>query len=135
VSIDRFSRRPAARASQCSQILTEAEGWPDPDPEVVEFIRFSYRRRGIGWPELYDEMCAVAARGLYRGMDYEGLSALGVRFSLGELPRLAGLAQRVVAEERAGRVTTERLRLARDAEAATGSAASHRGMTLVPQPG
>jgi hypothetical protein len=69
-------------------------------PEVLEFIRFCYRRRGIGWPELYDEMCCVAARGLFRAMDYERLSALGVGFSLTELPRLAALAQRVVADER-----------------------------------
>ena len=73
MSIDRFSRKPAARASECSPVSPEAEAWPNPDPEVVEFIRFCYRRRGIGWPELYDEMCGVAARGLYRGMDYEGL--------------------------------------------------------------
>jgi hypothetical protein len=33
-------------------------------------------------------------------MDYERLGALGVGFSLDELPRLAALAQRVVAEER-----------------------------------
>jgi hypothetical protein len=69
-------------------------------PEVLEFIRFCYARRGIGWPELYDEMCTVAARGLFRAMDYERLGALGVGFSLDELPRLAALAQRVVAEER-----------------------------------
>ena len=69
-------------------------------PEVLEFIRFCYRRRRIGWPELYDEMCSVAARGLFRAMDYERLGALGVGFSLDELPRLAALAQRVVAEER-----------------------------------
>jgi hypothetical protein len=69
-------------------------------PEVLEFIRFCYRRRKIGWPELYDEMCTVAARGLFRAMDYERLNALGVGFSLDELPRLAALAQRVVTEER-----------------------------------
>jgi hypothetical protein len=69
-------------------------------PEVLEFIRFCYRRRGIGWPELYDEMCTVAARGLFRAMDYERLGALGVGFSLDELPRLAALSQRVVTEER-----------------------------------
>ena len=32
-----------------------------PDPDAVEFIRFCYGRRRVGWPELYDEMCAVAA--------------------------------------------------------------------------
>ena len=28
----------------------------------------------VGWPELYDEMCAVAGRGLYRGYSAEDLS-------------------------------------------------------------
>jgi hypothetical protein len=92
-------------------------------PEVLEFIRFCYARRGIGWPELYDEMCTVAARGLFRAMDYERLGALGVGFSLDELPRLAALAQRVVAEERR--------RTASDATTLRGGADSVR---LVPAP-
>jgi len=81
----------------------------DAPAEVLEFIRYCYRRRGIGWPELYDEMCAVAARGSYRGMDYEGLGRLGIGFSLGELPRLAALSHRIVAEERAARQSEARL--------------------------
>ncbi len=78
--------------------------------EVVDFIRYCYQRRRIGWPELYDEMCGVAARGEFRGMDYEGLAALGVRFSLCDMSRLAALAQRVVVDERRRRVaiTVER---------------------------
>ena len=75
------------------------------DPDAVEFVRFCYRRRRVSWPELYDEMCGVAARGLYQGIDYERLATLGVGFSLGELPRLACLAQRVVAEERLSRTS------------------------------
>ena len=71
-----------------------------PSPEAEAFIRYCYQRRRVGWPELYDEMCAVAARGEYRGMDYEALSALGVGFCLCETPRLAQLVTRVVAEER-----------------------------------
>lgn len=72
----------------------------DPDAEVEAFIRFCYRRRAVQWPELYDEMCAVAARGDYRGMDYEELSRLGIGFALSSLPRLAELAARVIAQER-----------------------------------
>ena len=45
----------------------------DPDAEAEAFIRFCYRRRAVQWPELYDEMCAVAARGDYRGLEYEEL--------------------------------------------------------------
>lgn len=73
----------------------------DPDEEAVEFVRFCYRRRAVAWPELYDEMCAVAARGEYRGMDYEQLQRLGIGFALSALPRLADLAARVIAQERA----------------------------------
>ena len=72
----------------------------DPDAEAVEFVRFCYRRRAVAWPELYDEMCAVAARGDYRGMDYEQLQHLGIGFALAALPRLAELAARVIAQER-----------------------------------
>ena len=73
--------------------------------EVVAFIRYCYQRRRIGWPELYDEMCGVAARSEFRDMDYDRLAELGVRFSLGEMGRLAALAQHVVADERRRRVT------------------------------
>jgi hypothetical protein len=85
-------------------VVTQADssdGSPfDPDAEAVEFVRFCYRRRAVGWPELYDEMCAVAARGDYRGMEYEQLQGLGIGFALSSLPRLAELAARVIAQER-----------------------------------
>ncbi len=73
-------------------------------PEVIDFIRYCYQRRRIGWPELYDEMCGVAARGEFRGMDYDRLAALGVGFSLCDMARLAAVAQRVVIDERRRRV-------------------------------
>jgi len=76
----------------------------DVPQDVIEFIRYCYQRRGIGWPELYDEMCAVAARGEFRGMDYERLATMGVGFSLCDMNRLAALAQRVVFDERRRRV-------------------------------
>lgn len=69
-------------------------------PEAVEFVRFCYRRRSVAWPELYDEMCAVAARGEFRGMTYEQLERLGIGFALAALPKLAAMAARVIAEER-----------------------------------
>jgi hypothetical protein len=67
--------------------------------EGVEFVRFCYRRRRVGWPELYDEMCAVAGRGLFRGWGSDELSAEGIGFSLFEMPALAVLVHRIVAEE------------------------------------
>jgi hypothetical protein len=75
----------------------------DPDPEAVEFIRFCYRRRRVGWPELYDEMCAVAARGLFHGLVTDDLAAHGIGFSLFDTPALAALAARIVVEEQSTR--------------------------------
>ena len=72
-----------------------------PDPDAVEFIRFCYQRRRVGWPELYDEMCAVAGRGLFRGFSADDLMSRGVGFSLFDMPALAVLATRIVAEEQA----------------------------------
>ena len=75
---------------------------PDmPDPDAVEFVRFCYRRRRVGWPELYDEMCAVAGRGLFRGYNADDLADLGIGFSLFGMPALAVLSARIVAEEQA----------------------------------
>jgi len=71
------------------------------DPDAVEFVRFCYRRRRVGWPELYDEMCAVAGRGLFRGYDADDLSGIGIGFSLFDMPALAVLSGRIVAEEQA----------------------------------
>jgi hypothetical protein len=67
--------------------------------ECLEFVRFCYRRRNAGWPVLYDEMCAVAARGAFRGLGYADLAELGITFCLTDLPRLAALTERVLAEE------------------------------------
>jgi hypothetical protein len=69
------------------------------DPEAIEFVRFCYRRRQVGWPELYDEMCAVAGRGLYQGFGPEELAAIGIGFGLFQMPALAVLVSRVVAED------------------------------------
>ncbi len=70
-----------------------------PHPDAVEFVRFCYHRRRVGWPELYDEMCAVAGRGLFHGFSADDLGGIGVGFSLFDMPALASLAARVVAEE------------------------------------
>jgi len=72
-------------------------------PEAEAFVKFCYQRRRVGWPELYDEMCAVATRGLFRGMGHEDLAEIGVGFSLFETPRLAQLVTRIASEEQAAR--------------------------------
>jgi len=93
-----------ARGENAEHVVGEGAAVPtglsDVPEEVVAFIRYCYQRRRIGWPELYDEMCGVAARAEFRGMDYERLETLGVRFSLPEMGRLAALAQQVVVDER-----------------------------------
>lgn len=105
VSTDGQMRAPRTNAREDAATHAgsgELTGVPE---EVVAFIRYCYQRRRIGWPELYDEMCGVAARAEFRDMDYERLEALGVRFSLQEMGRLAALSQQVVADERRRRVT------------------------------
>jgi hypothetical protein len=72
-----------------------------PDPDAAEFIRFCYRRRRVGWPELYDEMCAVAARGLFRGFGADELAAHGIGFGLFDMPALAAMSSGIVAQEQA----------------------------------
>jgi hypothetical protein len=68
-----------------------------PPPDVVEFIRFCHERKRVGWPELYDEMCAVAARREFNGWDHEQFAARGLTFSLFEMPRLSGWVRSVLA--------------------------------------
>jgi hypothetical protein len=72
---------------------------PMTDPEAIDFVRFCHRRRRVGWPELYDEMCAVAGRGLYRGYGADELSAIGIGLGLFQMPALAVLVAQVVAED------------------------------------
>jgi hypothetical protein len=79
------------------------------EPEAIDFVRFCYRRRHVGWPELYDEMCAVAGRGLYHGYCAEDLSRIGIGFALFEMPALATIVHQVVAEDQ------ERRRLSAEA--------------------
>ncbi|MEO7663788.1 MAG: hypothetical protein ABIV26_01575 [Candidatus Limnocylindrales bacterium] len=72
-----------------------------PSPEAVEFVKFCYQRRKVGWPELYDEMCGVAGRGLFRGWGADDLAQNGIGFSLFEMPALAALVTEIVTEDRA----------------------------------
>ena len=69
-------------------------------PAVEEFVRFCYHRRRVGWPELYDEMCAVAARGVFRGWGFAELADQGICFTLSDLPALAAVAAEVSRDER-----------------------------------
>ena len=95
-----------------------ATATPETQTEAIEFVRFCHRRRRVGWPELYDEMCAVAGRGLYRGYGPEELAALGIGFGLFQMPALAGLVAQVVAEDvERRRRTAEAVRASLEIEA------------------
>lgn len=97
--------------------------------EAEDFVRFCYRRRRVGWPDLYDEMCRVAHRGQYKGMGLHDLADIGIGFSLFETPQLSTLVSAVVAEEQAMRTrlatplavvrSAEPARSSEDAEIAT----------------
>ena len=78
---------------------TRTPAGPTVSPEAIDFVRFCYRRRRVGWPELYDEMCAVASRGLYHGWGHAELAEHGIGFSLFETPALARVAADVAREE------------------------------------
>jgi hypothetical protein len=69
--------------------------------DAIEFIRFCYGRRRVGWPELYDEMCAVATRGLFRGWGPDDLETHGIRFGLLDMAALSTTVAEIVAEDRA----------------------------------
>lgn len=69
----------------------------EPTPDIAEFIRYCHRRRQVGWPELYDEMCGVAARREFHGWDHEELARRGLSFTLFEMPRLAVWTRAVLA--------------------------------------
>jgi hypothetical protein len=87
------------RANVGERAFAAATPPPQCDPEAIEFVRFCYRRKRVGWPELYDEMCAVAGRGLYQGFGPEELADIGIGFGLFQMPALAVLVSRVVAED------------------------------------
>jgi hypothetical protein len=69
--------------------------------EAEEFVRFCYARRRVGWPEIYDEMCAVASRGLFRGWGPDDLAEHGLGFGLAEVHQVAARVREIVEEDRA----------------------------------
>lgn len=90
-------------ASGPRQGAPKADAAPDRQQTLVleEFVRFCRRRRRVGWPELYDEMCAVAARNTFRGWGLVELGERGIGFTLSDMPHLAAVVEQVVRAERA----------------------------------
>lgn len=78
-----------------------------PSPDLAAFIRYCHHRRGATWPELYDEMCGVAARREFSGWGHAELAARGLTFSLFEMPRLAAWSRAVLAGVAADRESND----------------------------
>ena len=60
---------------------------------ATDFVQFCTCRCGQQWPAIYDEMCRVAARRLYKDMGYAELRKLGLYFGLGGLDKTARLLE------------------------------------------
>jgi hypothetical protein len=82
-------------------MVARPEQAPAPSADAIEFVKFCYERRKVGWPELYDEMCAVASRGLFRGWGPDDLASHGIGFTLHQMPALAVIVTEIVTEDRA----------------------------------
>jgi hypothetical protein len=65
---------------------------------VTEFVAFCVKRRSAHWPEIYDEMCWVAGRRLFRGLGYEDLSQEGLHLDLHHMTHLRRLVEEVSQE-------------------------------------
>jgi hypothetical protein len=63
----------------------------------AEFIAFCVQRRSANWPEIYDEICWVAGRRLFRGLGYVELSQAGLPLGLPYIGRLRRLVEQVAA--------------------------------------
>jgi hypothetical protein len=83
----------------------EGEEWVAEDKiaqVAIDFIAFCFERKGADWPVLYDEMCFVAGKRLYRGLGYEELREAGLDFTLAGLARTSRLTNEVTKRLRQG---------------------------------
>ena len=62
---------------------------------AIDFIAFCFRRTPVEWPRLYDEMCYVASKRLYKGLGYEELKEAGVDLTFGGMLRMSRIAREV----------------------------------------
>src|SRR4030095_10158248 len=82
------------------------EGGRIPEDKIaqvaIDFIAFCFERKGADWPVLYDEMCFVAGKRLYRGLGYDELREAGLDFTLRGLARTSRLTNEVTKRLRQG---------------------------------
>jgi hypothetical protein len=69
------------------------------NPLACDFILFCLRRNGREWPALYDEMCWVTGRRLFRGLGYAELRRLGLSLSLTNIEDTIRMVDKVMAQE------------------------------------
>ena len=69
------------------------------NPVVRDFILFCIQRQGKEWPALYDEMCWVAGRRLFRGLSYADLRKLGLSFSLTNIDDTIRIVDTIAAQK------------------------------------
>lgn len=62
---------------------------------AIEFIAFCYERNRREWPRLYDEMCYVASKRLYRGLGYDELKDAGVDLTFSGMTKLSKISKEV----------------------------------------
>lgn len=68
---------------------------------AIEFIAFCVDRSGREWPRLYDEMCHVASKRLYKGLGYDELKDAGVDLTLTGMGKLSRISREVTRQVRA----------------------------------
>jgi len=68
------------------------------NPVARDFVSFCICRRGQEWPALYDEMCRVAGRHLFRGLGYTELRKMGLSFGLNGIEDTLRIVHSVVAQ-------------------------------------
>ena len=66
-----------------------------PEQTAAGFVQFCRCRCGQQWPALYDEMCRVAAKRLYKDMGYAELRKVGLSFGLSGLDNTARLFEKL----------------------------------------
>lgn len=69
------------------------------NPVAHDFILFCLHRQGGEWPALYDEMCWVAGRHLFRGLGYAELRGLGLSLSLTKIEDTIRMVDTVAAQK------------------------------------
>lgn len=67
---------------------------------AIEFIAFCYERSHREWPKLYDEMCNVASKRLYKGLGYDELKDAGVDLTFSGMAKMSRIAKEVTREVR-----------------------------------